>query len=159
MLRLCIRNCYQNNLLFSPVSQHTTSQWSSALNNVIFRNYAVKLSEVDPNLVYYGPLTPQIKAVKVFSLTSSIAGLLAQPIMIKEAASIGSTSLIVAICSVVGFFTFVTPVLLHLVTKKYVTQIAYDSATSTYKATTINFFLARKQVSSDITNSVNNIWD
>ncbi|KAJ8730203.1 hypothetical protein PYW07_017241 [Mythimna separata] len=77
---------------------------------------------------------------------SSAAGLLAQPIIIREAATIGSTSLLVALCSVVGFFTFVTPILLHVITKKYVTQIHYDPATSTYTATTINFFLAKKKL-------------
>ncbi|CAH2037710.1 unnamed protein product, partial [Iphiclides podalirius] len=63
-----------------------------------------------------------------------------------EASSIGSTSLLVAICSVVGFFTFVTPLLLHLVTKKYVTDIHYDPETSTYKAVTYNFFLVPKKL-------------
>lgn len=150
MLRLCLRSCSHNKCLFQPVIKKPTSQWRvTTLNQVLSRCYAVKLKEeADTKLeqIYYGPLTPQIKAVKVFSLSSSIAGLIAQPIIIKEAASIGSTSLIVALCSVVGFFTFVTPILLHIITKKYVTDILYDPATSTYKATTINFFLARKQV-------------
>ncbi|VVD04558.1 unnamed protein product [Leptidea sinapis] len=78
---------------------------------------------------------------------SSIAGLIAQPILIKEASTIGSTSLLIAICSVVGFFTFVTPILLHIITKKYVTEVHYDAATSTYTATTFNFFLVRKKIS------------
>ncbi|XP_037293737.1 transmembrane protein 70 homolog, mitochondrial [Manduca sexta] len=73
-----------------------------------------------------------------------MAGLMAQPIIIREAANIGSTSILIALCSVVGFFTFITPILLHLVTKKYVTEIQYDPTTSTYRATTINFFLAKK---------------
>lgn len=98
--------------------------------------------------IYYGPLTPQIRAVKIFSVTSSAAGLAAQPFILREASTIGSTPLLVAICSVVGFFTFVTPLLLHFITKKYVTEIHYDPETSAYKATTINFFIAPKQVSS-----------
>ncbi|CAK1547088.1 unnamed protein product [Leptosia nina] len=75
-----------------------------------------------------------------------IAGLVAQPILIKEASTIGSTSLLIALCSVVGFFTFITPILLHIITKKYVTEIHYDPDTSTYKATTYNFFIMPKQV-------------
>lgn len=108
----------------------------------------MKLRDEKSNLecIYYGPLTPQIKGVKVFSLSSSVAGFLAQPIIIKEASSIGSMSLIVALCSVVGFFTFITPILLHVITKKYVTEMHYDPATNTYTATTFNFFLARKQL-------------
>ncbi|XP_050346380.1 transmembrane protein 70 homolog, mitochondrial [Nymphalis io] len=111
------------------------------------RNFATKVNqENELERIYYGPLTPQIKAVKIFSVSSSAAGLAAQPIIIREATTIGSTSLLVALCSVVGFFTFVTPLLLHLITKKYVTEIHYDPKTLTYKATTINFFLASVQL-------------
>ncbi|XP_075973364.1 transmembrane protein 70 homolog, mitochondrial [Anticarsia gemmatalis] len=152
MMRFCaINTLNQSKVLFQPLLQkQITSKLKSICNshNIIARHYAIKLKDEDNKLerIYYGPLTPQIKGVKVFSLSSSMAGLLAQPIIIREAATIGSTSLLVAICSVVGFFTFITPILLHVITKKYVTEIHYDPETSTYKATTINFFLARKQL-------------
>ncbi|XP_038211683.1 transmembrane protein 70 homolog, mitochondrial [Zerene cesonia] len=111
------------------------------------RNYASKTKDDTKfERIYYGNLTPQIRSVKVFSVCSSIAGLCAQPILVKEASNIGSTSLLVALCSVVGFFTFVTPILLHLVTKKYVTEMHYDPSTSTYRATTISFFLIPKKL-------------
>lgn len=118
------------------------------VNHNFSRLFASKVKE-DTNYerIYYGTLTPQIRAVKVFSLCSSIAGLVAQPILIKEASTIGSTSLLIALCSVVGFFTFVTPILLHIITKKYVTEIHYNPDTSQYKATTFNFFLVPKKVS------------
>ncbi|XP_022130820.2 transmembrane protein 70 homolog, mitochondrial [Pieris rapae] len=117
------------------------------VQNCFSRHFANKVQE-DAKLerIYYGTLTPQIRAVKVFSLCSSIAGLIAQPILIKEASTIGSTSLLVALCSVVGFFTFVTPILLHIITKKYVTEIHYDADKSLYKATTYSFFLVPKKV-------------
>lgn len=152
MLRFCAQSTFSHSrVLLQPLTQkQITSKLKSvsSCTNVISRNYSIKLKDDDNNFerIYYGPLTPQIKGVKVFSLSSSMAGLLAQPIIIKEAATIGSTSLIVALCSVVGFFTFVTPILLHIITKKYVTEIHYDPATSTYTATTINFFLAKKKV-------------
>lgn len=151
-MQFCFRNTLnQRSILFqSLVHKEITSKLkciSGCYNTT--RLYAIKLKEPDNKLerIYSGPLTPQIKSVKIFSLSSSMAGLIAQPIIIREATTIGSTSLLVALCSVVGFFTFVTPLLLHLVTKKYVTEIHYDPETSTYKATTINFFLARKLVS------------
>ena len=152
MFRFCTRITSNYSRILIPTLKH--KQITSKLNSiysypsVISRNYAIKLKDDNKKLenIYYGPLTPQIKSVKVFSLSSSAAGLLAQPIIIREAATIGSTSLIVALCSVVGFFTFVTPVLLHIISKKYVTEIHYDPASSTYTATTINFFLAKKKV-------------
>lgn len=119
------------------ITSHST--FSTSYDNKIQKDNKFKR-------IYYGTLTPQIRAVKVFSLCSSIAGLIAQPILIKEASTIGSTSLLIAVCSVVGFFTFVTPILLHIITKKYVTEIHYNPDKTSYKATTYNFFLLPKQV-------------
>lgn len=150
MLRYCVRNVLSlSNPSLRPVLLNEVASHIKCISASpgITRHFA---SEVNDNSklerIYYGPLTPQIKAVKIFSLSSSVAGFLAQPIIIKQATAIGSTSLLIALCSVVGFFTFVTPLLLHIITKKYVTEIHYDSETKTYKATTINFFLVQKQV-------------
>lgn len=49
------------------------------------------------------------------------------------------------VCSLVGFFTFVTPFLLHVVTKRYVTELYYNPKEQEYIATTINFFLMKKE--------------
>lgn len=95
--------------------------------------------------VYYGILSPQIRAVKVFSLATSIGGVIAQPILLEQASKIGGTPMIVAICGIAGFFTFVTPLLLHLITKRYVTDLYYDVTTKEYTASTITFFLMKQQ--------------
>ena len=60
--------------------------------------------------------------------------------------SSSSISLAVAGASIVGFFTFFTPFLIHYVTKKYVTEIIYDPAKEEYIATVFNFFLTKRQV-------------
>lgn len=39
--------------------------------------------------VYYGSLTPNIRAVKMFSLTTSIGGIAAQPILYNQAIDMG----------------------------------------------------------------------
>lgn len=101
--------------------------------------------------VYYGILSPQIRAVKVFSLATSIGGVIAQPILLEQASKIGGTPMIVAICGIAGFFTFVTPLLLHLITKRYVTELYYDVTTKEYTASTITFFLMKQQVRTWIT--------
>ncbi|KAF7278023.1 hypothetical protein GWI33_008943 [Rhynchophorus ferrugineus] len=74
-----------------------------------------------PIEIYNGPLTPHIKAVKLFSLSRSLP-------------------IIIAGYTFIGFFTFVTPILLHFITKKYVTQLNYDEVKDTYIAKTVNFF-------------------
>lgn len=150
MLRFCLQPCFHNKSLFqyNLHKQITKIKCIGVCQNKVFRQFSTDSKEEEQlEHIYSGPLTPQIKAVKIFSLTSSVAGLMAQPIIVKQAATIGSTSLLVVICSMVGFFTFITPLLLHFVTKKYVTDIHYDPSTATYKATTINFFLAEKEVS------------
>lgn len=96
--------------------------------------------------IYYGTLTPKIKAVKVFSLSTSLAGLAAQPILMEQGAKIGGTGMVVFMCGFVGLFTFVTPLLLHFITKKYVTEIMYNAATQEYTATTISLILLKKEV-------------
>uniref|UniRef100_A0A182JUW1 Uncharacterized protein n=1 Tax=Anopheles christyi TaxID=43041 RepID=A0A182JUW1_9DIPT len=96
--------------------------------------------------VYYGSLTPQIRAVKVFSLATSIGGIVAQPILLEQASKVGGMPMIVAVCGFAGFFTFVTPILLHLVTKRYVTDLHYDPSKQQYTATTITFFLQREKI-------------
>ena len=54
--------------------------------------------------------------------------------------------MIVALYSAVGLFTFVTPFLIHFITKKYVTDIMFDPVTKEYTATVYNFFPTKKKV-------------
>lgn len=96
--------------------------------------------------IYYGTLTPKIQAVKVFSLTTSVVGLAVQPMLMEQGAKLGGTPMVVFMCGFAGFFTFVTPLILHFVTKKYVTEIHYDAGSQEYTATTISFLLTKKQV-------------
>lgn len=96
--------------------------------------------------IYTGKFTRQIIRVKLFSLTTSAMGLLAQPILWQKGLEVSGTGLSVLICSVAGIFVFVTPVLLHLVTKKYVIDIKYNKDTDMYTAMTVSFFLFQNKV-------------
>ncbi|XP_036336801.1 transmembrane protein 70 homolog, mitochondrial [Rhagoletis pomonella] len=91
--------------------------------------------------VYYGSLAPRMKAVKLFSLTTSLAGMAAQPVLMEQGLKMGGTPMAVFLCGFAGFFTFVTPLLLHFVTKKYVTEIHYNPQADEYTATTISIIL------------------
>ncbi|KAF2901585.1 hypothetical protein ILUMI_04598 [Ignelater luminosus] len=96
--------------------------------------------------VYYGILTPQMRAVKLFSLLTSFTGIAAQPFIYKQIGSIDNIPLIIGICSFVGFFTLVTPFLLHFITKKYVTRLVYKPETKTYVATTLTLLNMSKEI-------------
>lgn len=96
--------------------------------------------------VYYGILTPQVKAIKLFSLSSSVVGILSQPWLYKEIVSTANVPVILVAYSFIGFFTLVTPILLHLITKKYIIQLSYNEKTDTYIAKTVNFFCMTKEL-------------
>uniref|UniRef100_A0A1B0D8R8 Transmembrane protein 70 n=1 Tax=Phlebotomus papatasi TaxID=29031 RepID=A0A1B0D8R8_PHLPP len=110
-------------------------------HNLTSVRYSSNNAEEGAEKVYSGPLTGKMKAVKVFSLTTSITGIAAQPIVIEQASNLGGTPLVVLMSGFVGFFTFVTPVLLHWITKKYVTAMTFNPKNEEYIATTISFFL------------------
>ena len=145
-----------NNHMTYASRNHSLLTWQTqpALINgslVQKRNFASKADEdidiKDWQRVYYGSLTPRMRAVKVFSLTTSIAGLAAQPILLEQGMKLGGTGMAVFVCGFAGFFTFVTPLLLHFITKKYVTEIHYNPLTEEYVATTISIILQRIRVS------------
>lgn len=119
---------------------------STIFQNYIWRQNSTSSQPETKNQIYAGPLTPKIRAVKVFSLTTSIVGLASQPMLIEKSSQIGGTSIVILVCSFVGFFTFVTPLVLHFITKKYVTEINYDPAKDEYTATTLSLFLTRTEV-------------
>ncbi|CAH1394840.1 unnamed protein product [Nezara viridula] len=113
-----------------------------------FSSETEKKTSKNHEIVYIGPLTRQIRSVKLFSLLSSFTGVFAQPVIYEKAQEIGtSTPMLIAVCSFVGFFTFVTPVLLHFITKKYVTSIEYNSKDDSYKASIYTLFIRKKEIS------------
>lgn len=102
--------------------------------------------ETEPHLIYSGPLTRQMRSLKVFSLTTSGMGLGMQPVLWEKAGEVHLAAN-VAVFGMVGFFTFVTPFLIHSLCKKYVTEISYDPKKDEYEAITFNLFLRKRQVS------------
>jgi len=137
-----------NQILFSKTVIHTfPDQYKSCIQlpTKCLYGSGVSGSSNGSVQVYYGNLTPQIRAVKIFSLLSSVTGLASQPILIQQVPNLGAPA-VVAMFGFVGFFTFVTPVLLHMITKKYVTHIYFDSSTGNYSAICLTFLLREKKV-------------
>lgn len=98
--------------------------------------------------VYKGILTPRIRNLKIVSFMTSGVGLCIQPLLLQKAAEVGtSLGATIGVCTIAGFFTFITPVLIHLVTRKYVTSLEYNEKNDEYIATVISFFLKPKKAS------------
>ena len=45
-----------------------------------------------------------------------------------------------------SFFTFATPLLIHTISKKYVTELNYNKLEDSYTAITYSLFLRKKEV-------------
>ena len=103
--------------------------------------------------IYRGILSAQIKLVKSFSLMTSVIGLGCQPLIYLKVSAAGSASLpfVVAGGAFLSFFTFATPLLIHWVSKKYVTEMLYNRIENTYTAVTYSFLLRKKEVSKYLT--------
>lgn len=133
---------------------HTSYKWKEFITTAQKRFYvaptskeyekSIKLDGLE--LVYCGELTSRMKAVKFFSLSTTVMGIILQPILFEEVMKASGTAMTVAACLFVGFFTFVTPLLLHFITKKYITEIYYNSTTKEYTAITISILLQKIQV-------------
>lgn len=99
--------------------------------------------------VYQGKYTNQMLRIKMLSFTTSVMGAIAQPILWQKGLEVSGAGLGIALCSIIGVFTFVTPVLLHLLVKKYVIDILHNKETDEYTAITISPFMLRNAVTSN----------
>jgi len=82
--------------------------------------------------------------LKLFSFATSLCGLTAQSVILNE--SERSVAVTMALVGGIGFFTFVTPVLIHLMAKRYVADIYFNPMTQQYCAITYNFFLQKNEI-------------
>lgn len=104
-------------------------------------------------------LGPRIRNLKIVSFMTSAAGLCVQPMLLQKAMEAGSSiAATIGVCTITGFFTFVTPILIHLVTRKYVTSLEYNEKKDEYIATIISFFLKPKQASIFYNNMTNDTF-
>uniref|UniRef100_A0A8C3KL34 Transmembrane protein 70 n=1 Tax=Calidris pygmaea TaxID=425635 RepID=A0A8C3KL34_9CHAR len=96
-------------------------------------------------LVYKGNLAKAVLGVRFFSYSTSIFNLFMMPyIMLKTGIGFESLFIQAAFYGLIGFFTFVTPVTLHVLTKGYVIRLYYKEDMDTYTAITYNAILAEK---------------
>ncbi|XP_015271687.1 PREDICTED: transmembrane protein 70, mitochondrial [Gekko japonicus] len=97
-------------------------------------------------LVYCGNLAKMVLGVKFFSYSTSMLSLSMMTFIIfKAGVDFNSLPLQIAFYSIIGFFTFVTPITLHLITKGYVIRLYHKAETDTYTAITYNAILAEKK--------------
>ncbi|XP_031589155.1 transmembrane protein 70, mitochondrial isoform X2 [Oreochromis aureus] len=98
------------------------------------------------NLIYTGSLGLAVRGVKMFSYSTSAASLFLMPqILLKTGLGVQSFALQAAFCGVIGFFTFLTPILLHIITKGYIIRLYHNPDKDVYTAVTYSVFLTEKK--------------
>ncbi|CAJ0925152.1 unnamed protein product [Ranitomeya imitator] len=97
-------------------------------------------------LVYVGSLGKAVLGVKFFSYSTSLISLVILPVIFaKSGIGFDSIPIKMAFFSMIGFFTFATPVTLHLVTKGYVVRLYYNKERDLYTAITYNALMVEKK--------------
>ncbi|NXY83091.1 TMM70 protein, partial [Alcedo cyanopectus] len=96
-------------------------------------------------LVYKGNLAKAVLGVRFFSYSTSIFNLFMVPyIVLKTGVGFDSLFLQAAFYGLIGVFTFITPITLHVLTKGYVVRLYYRADRDTYTAITYSAILAEK---------------
>jgi len=99
----------------------------------------------DDRVIYVGTLVRMVRFVKLFSLSTSAVGISLQPYIYQNVADL-PLFVAAAVTGVASFFIFLTPVLLHIVTKRYVIEMSLNERTGKYTATTYSLFLRLKKL-------------
>ena len=142
---LCRINCATSNRLLSSASSEVDKvRKQSFESDSDVKPKPEKERNGDADVIYVGTLARHVRIVKVFSMSTSVAGICLQPFLYTKLSAL-PVILAVAVGGFASFFIYLTPVLLHLVSKRYVTQMTLDPVSRQYTAITYTFFL-RKHV-------------
>uniref|UniRef100_A0A0B7AWW0 Uncharacterized protein n=1 Tax=Arion vulgaris TaxID=1028688 RepID=A0A0B7AWW0_9EUPU len=128
--RMPQRNQHQARLSPSWCDGTTLKHWNTIDRSSPFsthkalRLYSSQTDESDSlgHLVYEGRVGKMMKALKVFSLTTSTIGLAVQPYIWISFQNM-SLAAAVPLFTVLNSFVFVNPILIHYISKKYVIDL------------------------------------
>jgi len=141
-----------NSSLYQAGSAICTKFLPTSTNNSLKQGLIYRLchnitnTEDHDQEIYQGILATQIKLVKTFSLMTSCIGLAFQPVLYTYSSSAGSMVAMVAAGTFLSFFTFATPLLIHSISKKYVTKLYYNEAKDKYTAVVYSLFLKPRKI-------------
>lgn len=102
-------------------------------------------------LIYQGNMATFIKSLKLFSLSTSAVGMLGWPLVYfsESFQADASTSSVVMLAGIAAY-SLSTPLIMHMLTKRYVTHLEYEEGSDTYSATVYSLFGRHQQVSNFI---------
>ncbi|XP_072921225.1 transmembrane protein 70, mitochondrial [Hemitrygon akajei] len=111
-----------------------------------FRYFCSDENTGEGRLIYTGNLAKAVFGVKFFSYSTSIFSCCMMPyVILHSGLGIQSPALQAAFCGIIGLFTFLNPVVLHLLTRGYVIHLYHNAETDNYTAVTYNALLQQKK--------------
>lgn len=96
-------------------------------------------AESEARIIYSGNMTRMIKKLKFFSMSTSLMGIGLQTFIILTASRGGTSSLGVIVAGITTSGVILSPLLVNLVTKRYVTELSFDASTKIFRAKSLSF--------------------
>merc|ERR1712004_954517 len=144
MATLKLFNCVKNPILIKNTRQLCTTVHK--FNQETTEDLGKCTPEHDQT-IYQGILSAQIKLVKGFSLTTSFISIACQPVLLMNMQQANANLAVMAGAGAfLSIFTFATPLLIHHISKKYVTELNYNKMEDSYTASTYSLFLRKKEI-------------
>jgi hypothetical protein len=97
-------------------------------------------------LVYTGKLDRPFRAAKSLSLTSSLGGALLYPFMLPKILQESSVYIAIGYTIISATFVLLTPSLIQLICKRYLTSLYYHEQTGQFTGFYKNFFMMERQI-------------
>lgn len=97
-------------------------------------------------LVYIGKLDRSFRAAKSLSLASSIGGAICYPIMLPRILHETSMYLAIGYTIISATFVLLTPSLIQLICKRYLTSLYYNEQSGQFTGFYKNFFMMERQI-------------
>lgn len=121
------------------IKQFDNPQSISAQRDVLRENILGRL-------VYTGKLDKPFRAAKSLSLASSLGGAICYPIMLPRILQETSIYMAIAYSIISATFVVLTPSLIQMICKRYLTSLYYNEKTGEFTGFYKNFFMMERQV-------------
>ncbi|CAF4737553.1 unnamed protein product, partial [Rotaria magnacalcarata] len=97
-------------------------------------------------LIYIGKLDKPFRAAKSLSLASSIGGAICYPVMLPKILHEASIFMAIGYTIISATFVLLTPSLIQLICKRYLTSLYYHEQTQQFTGFYKNFFMMERQI-------------
>ena len=139
---------------FHPLSchgaiPHTNNKlfFTSHLNINLSKSAAIS-EDVDDRgeTVYVGTVGGKMRAIKIFSLGTSFLSLCSQPFILFSIDSNQPVGITLYFTFLLNLIVMTNPVIIHFISKKYVTELFWNRSTDVFTAAIWSFFARRKEI-------------